>query len=224
MTARPGELRFGDEIAERAFRTAGLDSLAALCACVDGEVVTTAATRSCRRIAVNGVGYYVKTQDLDRARLPRRKLVSYLLRGSPLLREVRALRELAAHGIATPPLVAWGHARRGLLPWHAALITRELPGHVDLATWCGSPAAADDAVARRTFDAAAACVAVAHAAGLVLAGARYRNLLVPRTGCGEPGDVVVLDQPNLRRSRSRRGRARDLAALAADRARFGSGR
>lgn len=217
-------LAFYDDAAERDFRAAGLDTLEALCASSGGQIVTTASTRICRRLELSGSIYYVKTQDLARARLPLRKLPSYLLRGSPIVREQCALRVLEKHGFAIPAIVAGGGRRSRGVPRQSALVTRAVPEHTDLATWCATAAADDDGVARGCFDAVEACVARAHDAGLVLLGAKYRNFLIPDEGCSDARHVVLIDQPNLRESSSRRLREKDRRLLALDRHRYGRGR
>ncbi|MCA8963326.1 MAG: hypothetical protein KDC48_00490 [Planctomycetes bacterium] len=131
---------------------------------------------------------------------------------------------LADAGFRTPTVVAAASTPPGRLYVQAALITRGVPDHVDLATWAASPRADDDAVARATFDAAEALVRRAHGLGIALLGAKYRNLLVPTDGCDDAAQVVVLDQPSLERSNSRRLHERDDALLAFDRERYGRGR
>lgn len=224
MPTRHVELQFCDDRARRAFAAAGIDSLADLCAGERGETVTRAATRRCARLELDDDVYFVKTQDVQVWRLPPQRWPSYLLRGSPLRRERHALATLSGAGFATPTVVAAGASRPGALRVRAALVTRAVPGHVDLARWSGTPAADDDGAARATFDAAEALVARAHGLGLVLGGAKYRNFLVPVQGCADPAAIVVLDQPSLRRSGARRLRERDVALLAFDRHRYGRGR
>jgi len=46
----------------------------------------------------------------------------------PCLVELRAIRRVAALGIAAPEVVAWGQRRRWGLPWQGVLVTRELAG------------------------------------------------------------------------------------------------
>lgn len=218
------DLKFVDARAQGAFAAVGIDSLEALCASPLGEVVTSASTRRCVRLELDGDVYYTKTQQLRLWQLPLARWPSYLLRGSPLRRERRALALLADAGFRTPTVVAAASTPPGRLYVQAALITRGVPDHVDLATWAASPRADDDAVARATFDAAEALVRRAHGLGIALLGAKYRNLLVPTDGCDDAAQVVVLDQPSLERSNSRRLHERDDALLAFDRERYGRGR
>lgn len=180
--------------------------------------VTTARTRRCLRLEGPFGVLYVKVQDLSGARLPLRKLPSYLLRGSPILREVEAARVLRAAGFRTPDYLAWGGRCARLLPALAAAVTRAVPGAVDLERFVRE--AAERERARRAADLAEELVRRAHARGLVLAGAKYRNLLVPAAGPESVEDFWLLDQPDLARSHSRRRRRRDLALLARDRHRF----
>ncbi len=179
-----------------------------------GEVVSTARTRSCRRIEIGGNGYFLKTQDLREASLPLRKWPSYFFHGSPILREARTFPILRALGWGTPLLVAVGWL--GGWPWPRAslLLTREAPGHVDLARFPG-PAAR----ARAWAGALRKLIGDTHAQGFVLGGVRFRNFLVPLGAAPEnpgPKDLLVLDQPRLRRGRSKRLQQKDLRYLDSD--------
>ncbi|MCB9892038.1 MAG: hypothetical protein H6832_17885 [Planctomycetes bacterium] len=215
---------FCDRETRAFFERQGIATLATLCAMRTGDVVTTAKTRACYRIEIASRTFYVKTQDLARARLPIRKLPSYLFRGSPLEREVRAHEMLRAAGFRTPEIVAHGVTKRRFLPIRSAVVTEAVAGHVDLAQWARTPEANDDDRARTSFDCARQLVLAVHAHGLVLAGSKYRNLLVPATGCTDAHDIVLIDQPNLARSTSRRRRRKDLELLDHDRSRYGRGR
>lgn len=225
---RLGDLVFYEAVDADRFRVAGLTSIEELCATQAGQVITTARTRSTRRVTLDGRHYYIKTQDLERSSLPLRKVPSYLLRGSPITREHSALRLLADEGFRTAPLVAHGADTRATgMPRRAALVTREVAEHLDLARWTSTDAASDEKRLRSTLDAADALLAHAHDRGLVLLGAKYRNLLVPLGGIDATASplasIVLIDQPSARRSRSGRLRAKDMRLLAFDRARYGRG-
>lgn len=210
-----------DDAAREAFATAGLRTLDEFAACRAGEVLTTARTRWLRRLHLAGSEWYVKVQDLRGFRLPLRRWPSFLFRGSSVAREARTLGLLREHGFKTPDLVAHGERRGRLFPELALLVTRGVPGHRDLRAWLASGPPV--ATARAALDAAEALVARAHERGLVLLGAKYRNLLVPEAGPSGPDDFVILDQPDARRSRSPRLRRKCRALLARDRATFGAG-
>lgn len=202
-----------DPAARAVFAAAGMVTLRDFAACRLGQELTRARTRWLRRIELGGQTWFVKVQDLRRASVPLHRWPSLCLRGSPVAREVRTLALLAAHGFRTPAVVASGQERGVLLPRIALLVTREVPGHVDLVRWlAGQPPAEQVA---RTLAAARALVQRAHDQGLVLLGAKRRNLLVPQAGAQGPEDVVVLDQPDLRRSRSARLRRKDWRLLGA---------
>jgi hypothetical protein len=206
-----------DEAARGVFAHANLTSPSDFAACRLGEELTRARTRWLRRVELDGGTYFVKVQDLRGACLPWHRWPSLCLRGSPVAREVRSLDLLREHGFRTPDVVAWGQERGLLLPRIALLVTRAVAGHVDLVAWLARRPPAD--AARAAMDAAEALLARAHDRGLVLLGAKYRNLLVPETGATTPDQIVVLDQPDLRPSRSARLRHKDWRLLHRDRAR-----
>ncbi len=224
MNGDARELVFVDDVVRALFEAHGLHDLEALCTNMVGEVITTARTRTCRRVEVAGRCFYVKSQDLRSKRLPLRKWPSYALRGSPLQREVQSLARLASAGFSVPRLVAHGVRRRRGLPLLAAIVTEAVETHVDLQRWCATAAAEDDDIARACFDAAEQVVFSAHERGLVLFGAKYRNLLVPHTGARSLREFVIIDQPDLRKSRSVRGRNKDMLLLRRDRQSYGRGR
>lgn len=224
MNGDARELVFVDDVVRALFEAHGLHDLEALCTSMLGEVITTARTRTCRRVEVAGRCFYVKSQDLRSKRLPLRKWPSYAMRGSPLEREVQTLACLASAGFSVPRLVAHGVRRRHGLPLIAAIVTEAVETHVDLQRWCATPAAEQDDCARACFDAAEHLVVSAHERGLVLFGAKYRNLLVPYNGARAISDFVIIDQPDLRKSKSGRARRKDLALVHGDRQRYGRGR
>ncbi len=211
-------LRWFDESARVAFVGAGLSTPEALCKLV-GEPVTSARTRRLIRLERFDAVWFVKTQDLRTTPLPLRKLPSYALRGSPVTREATSLQTLASLGIRTPRLIAVGEARGRLLPRTAALITRRLDDTVDLVRFLANTT--DASIALATIAAAEALVERVHNAGYVLLGAKYRNILTPPTGAVSDEQLAILDQPNLKRSRSARLRAKDWSHMQLDRQRYG---
>jgi hypothetical protein len=212
-------LHWHDASARAQFEEHGLRDLKTLCDYQGGEIITTARTRTLRRIELGDTRYYLKTQRITPRRLPLRKWPSYLGKGSPLVREARALDTLGALDVRVPELVAAGEERRGLLPHRAVLITRELPGYIDLERFLASCQELD--ARRRACQLAEQLVSSLHERGYVLLGAKYRNILVPEEGAQELGELALLDQPAFRHSRSRRLRRKDLALMRKDRRRYG---
>ncbi len=169
-----------------------------------GEQVTTALTRRLYRL---DPGYYVKVQVARPGVLPPRKWISYAAKPSPLLREARAYAVLAGLGLRTPPVLACGARGRFPVTVRAALITRELPDHVNVEQRAEAADAVEEVVAR------------IHTAGYSLGKARYRDFLVPAEGRIDADSVVVLDAASLARGTARQ--ARDLRQLADERRRLG---
>ena len=175
-----------------------------------GPPVTTARTRRLYRLELPGLTCYVKLQVAPPSALPPRRWLSYALRRPPHLREARALDRLDAAGFRVPEVLAAGARGRFPATVRAALVTRAVPDHVDLAAWL--EAEPDPARRGAALDLAEALLAEVHAAGLALGGASPRNLLVPVDGPRAPRDLVLLDQPNLARA-SRHRCARDVRRL-----------
>ncbi|HHI79259.1 MAG TPA: hypothetical protein ENK02_04715 [Planctomycetes bacterium] len=200
-----------DSDSRKRFEDKGYRCLQDLLALKEGVPVSRARTRSCRRLQLGGVTYYLKTQDLREASLPLRKWASYILHSSPILREARSYPLLQALRIRTPILAATGHIPGLLWPRAALLLTREVPGHVDLAHFSGPPERA-----RAWAKALRRLIRDTHDKGFVFGGVRFRNFLVPREGSPSPEKIVVLDQPRFGRSRSPRLRRRDLRYLDSD--------
>jgi hypothetical protein len=205
-------LKWLDPAAQKLFEKAGLGDCLKLLSYEGGRIVSTARTRTCRRIVLGESAFFLKTQDLRKHPLPPRKWPSYLRHGSPILREAQSFPLLQNLGWGTPILAAQG--RIGRLPWPRAclLLTREVEGHVDLAHFSGPPQLAR-AWARALHD----HIGDTHAQGFILGGVRFRNFLVPEKGkAASPESLIILDQPRLHRSRSKRGRQKDLRYLDSD--------
>lgn len=210
---------------EAALRALGLGNLVELrgdlaegaLAALAGPPVTVARTRRLYRLPHGSGALYVKLQLAAPGALPVRKWPSYALKPSPLVREARAFATLSRYGFRTPSVL--GAVQRGRFPAtvRAALVTAEVPGHVD-AERCLEGGALGTASRAATHAAIQELVARLHAAGLALGGARYRDFLVPERGARGPEDVLLIDVPNL--AVGRRGRARDLRQLAEDCARL----
>jgi len=183
--------------------------------------VSRARTRRCLRLEDDLGVLFVKTQVLGNFRLPPRKWPSYLFRGSPVRREVEAAALLEAHGFRVPRYLACGERRGLLLPRFAWCVSEGVPAHADLRAYCA--ATRDPALRLRAADLADLLLETVHEKGLVLGGAKYRNLLVPAEGPRTPGDFVLLDQPDARPCRRSRARARDRRHLALDRRRYALG-
>jgi hypothetical protein len=134
----------------------------------------------------DSASFYLKTQRLTPPlRLPLRKWPSYLVQGlASRARGTRALDTLGALGVRVPELVSgWRRAPRGLLPRIApCLITRELPGYIDLVRFLASPAPELGAAPAAPADLAEQHRSHSlHARGYVLLGAKYRNHPGPRS-------------------------------------------
>jgi len=87
---------------------------------------------------------------------------------------------LAGLGFHTPEVVAHGQRRRLGFPRYAVLVTRQYERHIDLVTYLERAPEREEA--RRTVECAHALVDRAHSLGVVLLGAKYRNILVPPLG------------------------------------------
>ncbi len=205
-----------DEDSHRLFEEGGLQEIQDFLAFQGGEIISSARTRTCRLIELGGLRYYIKTQDLRDRSLPFRKWPSYLFHNSPILREARSIPLLRSLGWGTPILVAEGCL--GGRPWPRAslLITREVEGHVDLARFPGS-----SSQARAWASALRSLIRDTHAQGFILGGVRFRNFLVPLGEKTEsilpsPKSIVILDQPRLRRSKSKRLQQKDFRYIESD--------
>lgn len=209
-----------DEAARLAFARAGLRTLEEFADCRVGEPITSARTRWLRRLSLEGTHWYLKVQDLRAVSLPLTRWPSFVFKGSSVTREVATCAILRQHGFRTPDVIAHAKSRGFVFPKLAMLLTREVPGHVDLAAWLARRPAPE--AAQLAMDAADGLLRAAHHRGLVLLGAKYRNLLVPQSGPRRPEDFVILDQPDLRESRSARLRRKCQALLDRDRARYGA--
>jgi Lipopolysaccharide kinase (Kdo/WaaP) family len=208
-------IEWRDPSAQEIFAKAGLRELCDFLDCRRGVEVTEARTRSLRRLELGEQCWYLKIQDLRGKRLPLSRLPSYLFKGSPVAREARSLESLRALGILVPDLVASGQAGFPL-PFGAMLLTRSLPGYVDLVAWLETRP--DPELAREVLLRAEALVHDLHARGHVLMGAKYRNILVQPDQTNAA--LALIDQPDLSRSRSARRRRKDLQLLAQDRLRY----
>ncbi len=143
------------------------------------------------------------------------------LTGRRYLRAERPFEELAlaealrARGVATPEVVA---ARaRPLFPfgWRLDLVTRRVPGAVDLGEVLARArrGAVPPADLRRALIAAGSAVRALHAAGLEHADLNANNLLVPVAGQGGPAWILDLDRSRLRPELSTPARRANLARL-----------
>ena len=104
------------------------------------------------------------------------------------------------------------------MPLYATLLTRSMRGSVDLVQFLAGRPPPD--VAERTVACAEEMVRAAHAAGIVLLGAKYRNILVPNGGASDASELALIDQPDLAWSWSSRLRAKDLRLMERDRQRY----
>lgn len=210
-------IQWRDDEARVLFAEEGLRELDDFLDCRSGVQVTQARTRSLRRIELGQQAWYLKTQDLRRAKLPLSRIPSYFFKGSPVAREARSLETLAQLGILVPDLIASGQEGRPL-PRGAMLLTRALPGYLDLVAWLETRPRHTEA--RSVLSRAEALVQDLHERGYVLLGSKYRNILVQPKQTESP--LALIDQPDLTRSRSSRRRQKDLRLLAFDRNRYAS--
>ena len=212
-------LTWHDADARAALAALGVETLDELVDFRGGEAVSSARTRSCRRVDFGERSLFIKTQRVSARRLAPRRWPSYALRPAPLRREATNLRILEELGVRTPRILVEGVRRDGPLAHRAVLGTESVSDSFDLVAWLatGPPRRQVEA----TLAALEELVARIHARGYVLLGAKYRNVLVPADG-GARGlaDIVLIDQPDMRRSRSQRLRAKDARHLAFDRARY----
>lgn len=143
------------------------------------------------------------------------------LTGRRYLRAARPFEELLlsealrARGVATPEVVA---ARaRPMLPfgWRLDLVTRRVPGAVDLGEVLARARRGDVRAPelRRALAAAGRAVRALHAAGLEHADLNANNLLVPVAGEGGPAWVLDLDRSRLRAQLPLAARRANLARL-----------
>ena len=207
-----------DEALRTAFASAGLVTLDDLVACELGQAVSSARTRACRKIELAGHTVFLKTQKTRRSDLSPRRWPSYALRRPPLVREADALRRLDELGVRTPRIVAEGARRDAALSHSAALVTQEVEGYCDLVRWLET--APERSAIDGTLAALDELVARLHERGYVLLGAKYRNVLVPARGAAAADELVLIDQPNFGKTRSRRLRAKDWRHLAFDKQRY----
>lgn len=159
-----------------------LDAVFAL----EGERITYDLVSELIRVERAGVRYYVKRYSAGGKGLRR-------WFGRPRIKaEWQNLRRFAKWGIPTPPIVAWGLERHAGAFARGAMITRELPGTIDLAIM----AHRDDS---RLHDASwvrsvSAQVAVAtrrlHDHHFTHNDLKWRNLLV-----NQAGEVFLIDCP-----------------------------
>lgn len=204
-----------DEAARWLFAEAGLRGLRDFLDCRLGTQVTQARTRMLRRFDLGEETWYLKLQDLRGQQLPWRRIPSYVFKGSPVAREAASLDRLKSLGILVPEMVAWGQGR-SLLPWGAMLLTRALPGYLDLVAWLETRPPTQQA--RIVLGRVGTLVRDLHEKGLVLAGCKYRNILVDAGSPESP--LALIDQPDLRSGRSTRLRNKDLQLLEFDRSRY----
>ena len=165
---------------------ADFGSLAAVFA-LQGERITSDPLSELIRIERAGVRYYVKRYSGGGKGL-RRWL------GRPRVKaEWQNLRHFAKWGIPTAPIVAWGLERRGGVFARGAMITRELPGTLDLAELAqrGDPRLRDGAWVRQVSAQIATATRRMHDHHFTHNDLKWRNLLVD-----EEGRVFLIDCPS----------------------------
>lgn len=165
---------------------ADFGSLAAVFA-LQGERITSDPLSELIRVERAGVRYYVKRYSGGGKGL-RRWL------GRPRVKaEWQNLRHFAKWGIPTAPIVAWGLERRGGVFVRGAMITRELPGTLDLAEMAqrGDPRLRNGAWVRQVSAQIATATRRMHDHHFTHNDLKWRNLLVD-----EEGRVFLIDCPS----------------------------
>lgn len=165
---------------------ADFGSLAAVFA-LQGERITSDPLSELIRIERAGVRYYVKRYSGGGKGL-RRWL------GRPRVKaEWQNLRHFAKWDIPTAPIVAWGLERRGGVFARGAMITRELPGTLDLAEMAqrGDPRLRNGAWVRQVSAQIATATRRMHDHHFTHNDLKWRNLLVD-----EEGRVFLIDCPS----------------------------
>lgn len=165
---------------------ADFGSLAAVFA-LQGERITSDPLSELIRVERAGVRYYVKRYSGGGKGL-RRWL------GRPRVKaEWQNLRHFAKWGIPTAPIVAWGLERRGGVFARGAMITRELPGTLDLAEMAqrGDPRLRNGAWVRQVSAQIATATRRMHDHHFTHNDLKWRNLLVD-----EEGRVFLIDCPS----------------------------
>lgn len=132
-----------------------------------------------------------------------------LVRGPAAKRAFEAGRSLAAKGVATAPVVAWGVRRRWGLPVCSCLVSEYLAGTTALVEHLKA------GPAEEVLEAVADMLAKMHAAGFANRDLKAHNILVRRAkpGAGAQAYLVDLDGLRWKGRVSRRRRQKNLRRL-----------
>ncbi|MBU0753637.1 MAG: lipopolysaccharide kinase InaA family protein [Planctomycetes bacterium] len=175
-----------------------------------GTLLATALTRRTWRIKAGEERLYLKIQ-----RIPRPAL-RYFFRPSAYLREAGAFEKMQRLGLRTPEVVAAGERRRLGFMIESLLLTREVPGSIDLKTWSEEGFGARTGLPghEEILKELRETVARVHRLGYCFNDLKWRNILAaPPDQTGSR--IVIIDQ---RRFRICMGRWIGLDARARDRA------
>jgi hypothetical protein len=180
-----------------------------------GQLVSDSPTTRCRRIsAADGGAFYFK-----RYHFPFQRGIQFWMRPGKAAVEVWAYRQLAALGIPTLEVVAFGEERAlGVLKSNF-LVTRAVPDSQDLYrfamdAWYPMPEPMRRQVYREVSNQLVGQVRRAHKGRLFHHDLKWRNILVQKQG--DHYATVWIDAPRASRMqfRGRRGAIVDLAGLA----------
>lgn len=174
---------------------AGLDRLDALLGSGDWECVSYHTRGQTYRLVLPaGDVVFLKRDALTMAK----HIIGDLLRlrrpQPQTFKERLAIQRVAALGIATPQVIAWGQRRRRGLPWRAAMLTTCLPG-VPLNEYLAARAPGRN---RRTVLEAVGCAL----AKLYRAGLSWPDLVPRHIHVGRDARVGMLDLERLRPRRN----------------------
>ena len=174
-----------------------------------GEYFSRSNRASCRRVSVEGQGFYIKIYDFSA-----RGLRVWLGR-SKARTEWENLALFRSLGIPTPDVVACGETRKHGRVQSGALVTAEIPSAVDLRTLAlrRDERLADAAWRRSVLRQVADYVRRLHRAGFIHNDLNWRNILVKLEGAPE---VYFIDCPSghwCPRPLRERRMAKDLAFL-----------
>ena len=184
-----------------------------------GELVAQSATAKCFRIVLPGQTETANCVYFKRDSYRLRRRLRYLLRPSRNAVEAFACGRLHQLDIPAPELVAVAERRRFGMPTATLIVTREIPGTMNLYRflrdiWMLLPRAERRVLAGKLSAVLVEQLRTAHAHGFFHQDLKFRNLLVSLNS-PDP-ELYWIDAPRarVRRWRKRRGMILDLSALA----------
>jgi tRNA A-37 threonylcarbamoyl transferase component Bud32 len=178
------------------------------------EPVAESGDTHCFRLPAGAGAVYFK-----RHVTPLRKRLAFWLRPARTTVEVYAAGRLHAFGIPTARVLAWGERRRLGMLLSSFIVTREVPGSMDLqrfalSRWRRLPPSERRAVYEELSSQLVRQLQHAHARRFFHQDLKWRNLLVRETAEGA-FELYWIDAPRarVRRLRHRRGVILDLSGL-----------